>query len=174
MYTVTHSQEIYFNLMLQWGLGTLPENLYEGVTAEGTAALDAAAEGDARMFGNHAIGIIGAVTLRRGVIVKRVDPNTLQRTHSISGKRSSEKVDQISESMRNDGFVGNGIDVVEYNGQRFIIDSHHRAAAARRTGTKVNVNVVDDIANHPSSFNSIDDVLKSADSVGPDRLRPPR
>ncbi|MFS1523915.1 RHS repeat-associated core domain-containing protein [Microbulbifer sp. 2304DJ12-6] len=174
LYTVTHSQEIYFNLMLQWGLGTLPENLYEGVIAEGTAALDAATEGDARMFGNHAMGIFGAVTLRRGVIVKRVDPNTLQRTHSISGKRSSKKVDQISESMRNDGFVGNGIDVVEYNGQRFIIDGHHRAAAARRTGTKVNVNVVDDIANHPSSFNSIDDVLKSADSVGPDRLRPPR
>ncbi|MFS1526289.1 RHS repeat-associated core domain-containing protein [Microbulbifer sp. 2304DJ12-6] len=77
LYTVTHSQEIYFNLMLQWSFGTLPENLYEGVAAEGSAALDAAAEGDARMFGNHAMGIFGAVTLRRGVATSGVKPPNL-------------------------------------------------------------------------------------------------
>ena len=76
--------------------------------------------------------------------------------------------------MRQDGYVGNGIDVVEHNGQRYIVDGHHRAAAARRTGTNVNVNVVDDIANHPSEYNSVNDVVRAADSVGLDRLRPPR
>jgi len=104
----------------------------------------------------------------------KVDPKTLQRTHSIEGKRSSKRVDQLSDSMRQEGFVGNGIDVVEGNGQQFIIDGHHRAAAARRTGTQVEINIVDDIERHPSSFNSIDEVIESADSVGPDRLRPPR
>lgn len=73
--------------------------------------------------------------------------------------------------MRKDGFVGEGIDVVEHNGQKFIIDGHHRAAAARRTGTGVKINVIDDIAGHNSSFNNIDDVLDSAKNVGFDRLR---
>ena len=76
--------------------------------------------------------------------------------------------------MRQNGYVGDGIDVVEVNSQRYIVDGHHRAAAARRTGTSVKVNVVDDIASHPSGYNSVDDVVRSADSVGRDRLRPPR
>lgn len=108
------------------------------------------------------------------VATKGIDANTLQRTHSLSGKRSAKNVDGIADSMRKDGFVGDSIDVVEHNGQRFIIDGHHRAAAARRTGTPVNVNVVNDIKGHRSNFNSIDDVLDSAGSVGPDSLKPRR
>lgn len=76
--------------------------------------------------------------------------------------------------MRKDGFVGEPIDVVQHNGKNFIIDGHHRAAAARRTGAQVDINVVDDIAGHRSNFNNLGDVLKSAETVGPDRLRPPR
>jgi RHS repeat-associated protein len=113
-------------------------------------------------------------TAIEAVAPKSVDPNTLKRTHSISGKKSSKKVDQISQSMRQDGYVGDGIDVVVHDGKSYIVDGHHRAAAARRTGTNVNVNVVDDIANHPSSFDSVADVVKSAENVGLDNLRPPR
>lgn len=83
-------------------------------------------------------------------------------------------MDSISDTYRQDGFVGDAIDVVEHNGQRYIIDGHHRAASARRTGTQVDINIVDDIANHPSSYNNINDVLDAAGSVGPDSLRRPR
>ncbi|OCQ23659.1 hypothetical protein A7985_06875 [Pseudoalteromonas luteoviolacea] len=75
--------------------------------------------------------------------------------------------------MRQDGYVFDGIDVVEDNGQRYIIDGHHRAAA-RRTRTNVNVNIVDDVANHPSNFNSVKEVVESAEPVGLDSLKPPR
>jgi len=108
------------------------------------------------------------------LLAKGVDANTLQRTHSISGKRSSKLVDNISASMRKDGFVGDPIDVVQHKGQQFILDGHHRAAAARRTGTKVDVNVISDVAGHKSNFNSVKDVVKSAGSVGTDSIKPRR
>jgi len=105
---------------------------------------------------------------------RSLDPNDLLRSHSISGKRSSKRVDELSQNMRNEGFIGNGIDVVDNNGQLIIIDGHHRAAAARRTNTRVNVNIVTDIKNHPSSFNNIDEVIKAAETVGPDHIKPRR
>ena len=119
-----------------------------------------------------ALGIVivaGQAIVTRG---RSLDPNDLLRSHSISGNRSSKRVDELSQNMRNEGFVGDGIDVVDNKGQLIIIDGHHRAAAARRTNTRVNVNVVTDIKNHPSNFNDINDVIKSAETVGLDQLKP--
>lgn len=103
-----------------------------------------------------------------------VDPNTLLRTHSIEGKRSVARVQEIAADMRINGYNGSSIDVAEFNGNRYIIDGHHRAAAAKQTGTQVHINVISDIANHHSSFQTIEDIIKSAESVGPDRLTPRR
>ncbi len=44
----------------------------------------------------------------------------------------------------------------------YIIDGHHRAAAARMTGTQVKVNVVTDISNHPSSYTTVDEVINDS------------
>jgi len=54
----------------------------------------------------------------------------------------------------------------------YIIDGHHRAAAARLTGTQVKVNVVTDIVIHPSSYMSIEEVSNDSLFVGRDNLRP--
>ncbi|NJL18361.1 MAG: ParB N-terminal domain-containing protein [Nitrospira sp.] len=99
-----------------------------------------------------------------------VDPNTLQRTHSIEGKRSAARVDELSADMRQNGYSGPPVDVAEINGGRYILDGHHRRAAAARTGTLVEIRVIKDIQSHPSSFGSADDVLRAGESVGPDRL----
>ena len=63
--------------------------------------------------------------------------------------------------------------MVDIDGHLHIIDGHHRTAAAKRTGTKVIVNVVapSDLPKHHSNYNSIEDVLR--DPPGPDRLKPP-
>ncbi|PWQ94836.1 hypothetical protein DKT75_13875 [Leucothrix arctica] len=58
-----------------------------------------------------------------------VDAGTLGRTHSISGKGSRKRVEGIANSMRNDGYIGDPIDVVEHNGKQYIIDGHHRWAS---------------------------------------------
>ena len=105
---------------------------------------------------------------------KFVDPHSLERTHSLSGKGSSKRVDNISQSMRDNGYIGDGIDVVEHQGKRYVIDGHHRLVAAKRTGTNVKINIVKDIPNHHSDFNSVQDVVQSAEFVGLDNLRPPR
>ena len=66
------------------------------------------------------------------------------------------------------------IDVLEHNGNRYIVDGHHRASAARQTHTKVSIVLIKDIESHHSIFNNIDEVRESADNVGFDRLARPR
>lgn len=108
-------------------------------------------------------------------IIEGVDASTLARSHSIEGGASSRSVDRISTSMRNDGYVGAPIDVIEHNGGMIIVDGHHRTAAAMRTGTPVNVRVLphDAIPDHPSAWSSADEIIRSSQTVGPNRLIPP-
>jgi uncharacterized ParB-like nuclease family protein len=113
------------------------------------------------------------VTNSEANILRGVDPKTLNRSHEISGGRSSSRVNDIAASMRQSGYNGPPIDVVEHNGQYYIIDGHHRAAAARRTSTAVDIRVVDDVANHPSSYKSVEEVVRDAQLLGPDRLTHP-
>lgn len=60
--------------------------------------------------------------------------------------------------------------MAEYDGKLYILDGHHRAAAARQTSTSVIIKPVNDIKGHKGILNSIDEVLESASNVGFDRL----
>jgi hypothetical protein len=104
---------------------------------------------------------------------KAVDPRSLKRTHSIEGNASSRQVREMAADMKAKGFdPAHPVDVVESGGDMFIVDGHHRVAAAKRAGLQeVPVTVVDDIASHPSSFRSVEEVVQDAATVGPDRLR---
>jgi RHS repeat-associated protein len=103
--------------------------------------------------------------------IQSVDPNFLNRTHAISGKASTKKVETISKDMRNSGYDDSfPIEVVEQNGNMYILDGHHRASAARQTGTKVTLRIIEDVARHKGTLNSIDEVVESAKNVGFDRL----
>ncbi|WP_077430624.1 RHS repeat-associated core domain-containing protein [Pseudomonas sp. C9] len=104
-------------------------------------------------------------------IISGVDPGSLKRTHSIEGKTSTKQVEAIAGKMQKKGYDDDWpIDVVEHNGNRYIVDGHHRASAARQTHTKVSIVLIKDIVSHHSIFNSIDEVKESADNVGHDRL----
>jgi hypothetical protein len=137
------------------------------------------------MFGRRVLrigGIFGSVgNIEADGVLSKVggeideilfDANSLKRTHNISGRASSRNVTDIADNMRNNGYSGPPIDVVkDEHGTMYIIDGHHRAAAARMTGTQVKVNVVTDISNHPSSYTTVDEVIKDSFMVGEDRLR---
>ena len=105
-------------------------------------------------------------------IVRTAAPSTFTRAEALSGRASSRKVDEIAASMRANGWQGAPIDVVELQGQRIVVDGHHRLAAARRAGIDVQYRVVDpSTVVGPGRYTSIDDILQSSYSVGRDRLR---
>lgn len=96
--------------------------------------------------------------------------SAVRRTKTSGGTVRS--VNQLAASMRANGWQGAPIDVVELNGQRIVVDGHHRLAAARRAGIDVQYQVVDpSTAIGPGKYASIDDILRSTYSVGRDRLR---
>ncbi len=156
--------------------GISEERFGLGATAVGFGVVDAGAQIGTLLLG--ARPLLSAAKRGSGSEVaansvdELVDANTLLRTHSLEGKRSIQRVEEIASDMRLNGYNGPAIDVVEANGNKYIVDGHHRAAAARQAGIPVKINIVDDIFNHPSSYQSIDEVIQSAETVGFDRLVP--
>ena len=122
-----------------------------------------------------AVGCCVAAETAAPRIIEGINASTLARSHSISGRSSSRAVNEIAESMRSQGYVGDAIKVVESDGRMIIVDGHHRAAAAIRTQTPVNVQVLgpDAFPMGTGGWQSIDEVIQSSAGVGPNRLRPP-
>ena len=144
------------------GIGTTGKVVFNGV---GTAVKELSLVSKVGVFGSK--GRIGA---ERGEVL--LEANSLKRTHNLSGKSSSRNVADIANDMRTNGYSGPPIDVVKDKiGNMYIIDGHHRAAAARITSTQVKVNIVTDIVNHPSSYESIEEVINDALLIGRDKLR---
>jgi hypothetical protein len=99
-------------------------------------------------------------------------PSAFVRTEALSGRASSRTVQELTESMRTNGWQGDPIKVVEINGQRIVVDGHHRLAAAQRAGINVPFKIVDPSSViGPGQWSSVDDILRDAASVGPDRIR---
>ena len=101
-----------------------------------------------------------------------IKPHDLMRTHSLSGKRSTKKVMNIAETMRKEGWTFEPIDVAEHNGSYYILDGHHRVAAAKMAGVDVPFKVVQDIRVHETTLNTIEEVLESAETCELDRIIP--
>ncbi|MFK9007799.1 RHS repeat-associated core domain-containing protein, partial [Pseudomonas pergaminensis] len=108
-------------------------------------------------------------------LIHGVNAETLSRTHTIEGKRSTKRVEKIALSMRSDGYkINEPIEIVEHNERRYIVDGHHRASAARQTHTPVTLKLITDIYSHETTFNSIEEVIEASNAVGLDRLDRPR
>ena len=143
-------------------------------TPVSSTTADAAASGSGVFRGSNSANEVGRVLANGATdIVRGVDPRTLNRSHEISGRSSSNRVNDIADDMRRSGYSGPPIDVVEHGGQFYIIDGHHRAAAARRTGIAVDIRIVRDVASHPSNYRSVNEVVYDAQLIGPDRITHP-
>lgn len=110
------------------------------------------------------------------VIIEGVDASTLVRSHAIGGRSSTARVDDIAASMRQNGYVGDPIKVIESDGRMIIVDGHHRTVAASRTGTPVTVQVVgpESFPMGSGGWQSIDEVIQASQTAGPNRLNRPR
>ncbi|KAB0508775.1 RHS repeat-associated core domain-containing protein, partial [Pseudomonas koreensis] len=104
-------------------------------------------------------------------LIHGVDPHSLKRTHAIMGKKSTKHVEKIRDQMRAGGYdVSYPIDVAEHQGNFYILDGHHRAAAAKQTATPITIKLITNIRDHKGELNTIEEVIESANNVGHDRL----
>jgi ParB/Sulfiredoxin domain len=95
-----------------------------------------------------------------------VHPSELQRTHEIGGNASSRRVIEIRDSLQREGWKGEPISIVEHDGKKYIVDGHHRVAAARRAGVE---EVPYRVVELPfRGYRTMDDVLELPP---PDNLR---
>ncbi|MBK6693907.1 MAG: ParB N-terminal domain-containing protein [Myxococcales bacterium] len=62
----------------------------------------------------------------------KASPFSFHRLHGLSGGASSRNVAKIERSMNASGWNGPPIKVFEHNGTKYVLDGHHRLAAARQ------------------------------------------
>ncbi|OAR25051.1 hypothetical protein A8W25_28725 [Streptomyces sp. ERV7] len=97
-----------------------------------------------------------------------ISPHELERTEQLGGARDREQVDQIAESMTRDGWVGGPIEVYEHLGRRYVINGHHRLAAAKKAGIDVQYRslTLDEVKAY--KYKSADEVVWASIEVGGD------
>ncbi|MEU9038059.1 polymorphic toxin-type HINT domain-containing protein [Streptomyces sp. NPDC048352] len=97
-----------------------------------------------------------------------VSPHEVERTEQLGGARDRERVDQIAESMTRDGWVGEPIEVFEHLNRRYVINGHHRVAAAKKAGIDVQYRslTLDEIKAY--KYKSADEVVWASIEVGGD------
>jgi RHS repeat-associated protein len=93
-------------------------------------------------------------------------PRDLTRTHSIGGRSSSRWVSGLVEDMRANGYTQAPIAVVVHEGSRYVVDGHHRLAAASRAGIR-SVPIVE-VQLPFAGYHGVDDLVGF---VEPDNLR---
>jgi hypothetical protein len=83
----------------------------------------------------------------------RLEPRSIQ---------SQAKISSLANDMKANGWRGDPIAVFEHGGEKYILDGHHRVAAARLAGIDVPyLNIPE--ANLPSfGFRNLDAVLTAA------------
>jgi ParB-like chromosome segregation protein Spo0J len=86
------------------------------------------------------------------------------------GKPDREVVEEIARSMEENGWDGPPIDVIEGGAGLYVLDGHHRIAAARKAGIKVRVRKVS-IKDLPAyGYRNLADVVLAADNREKDTL----
>jgi ParB-like nuclease domain len=104
-------------------------------------------------------------------------PGDLKPTHGISGDSSTKVVRGLRNAMKDGSFDWNEspISVVRNEGQAYVVDGHHRLAAARLAGLdQVGVRDVtgDLLGGGFAGYSDMADVLSSAASFMGNRLNP--
>lgn len=95
-------------------------------------------------------------------------PHTLERTESLEGAFSRQHVDEIADSMSRDGWSGDPIEVLEHNDRKYVINGHHRVAAAKKAGIDVQYRSLSLEEVQAYGYKDVDQVIWSAVEVGRD------
>ncbi|WP_079056293.1 polymorphic toxin-type HINT domain-containing protein [Streptomyces caeruleatus] len=98
------------------------------------------------------------------------DPFSFRRTEALSGKGSIKNVDSLTASMRENGWQGDPIWVANVGGDLYILNGHHRVAAAKRAGINVPYRILPDEEIRARYPGGADDITTAWAEVGPDRL----
>ncbi|XVV15800.1 polymorphic toxin-type HINT domain-containing protein [Actinoplanes sp. CA-131856] len=98
------------------------------------------------------------------------NPHDLRRTEALSGAYDKQRVEEITESMKENGWVGAPIDVFEQNGNLYILNGHHRTAAAKRAGINVKYRLVPESELGEHNYRDAHEVVSAAVEVGADRI----
>jgi hypothetical protein len=114
----------------------------------------------------------GGVRALEGVVVKprATSASALTRTEALRGAASRANVTKLAESMRTGGWQGAPIKVFEHKGVKYVIDGHHRVAAARQAGIDVVYESVGMDTLRSYGYGSADELIWSALEVGPNKL----
>ncbi|WP_437576749.1 RHS repeat-associated core domain-containing protein [Sorangium sp. So ce887] len=95
--------------------------------------------------------------------VLKASPFSFQRTHGLAGRASARNLANLVESMRTGGWNGPPVKVIEHNGAKYVLDGHHRLAAARKAGiAEVPYETVPVQQLGQYGYRSIDEVMSAA------------
>ncbi|MGV9691729.1 polymorphic toxin-type HINT domain-containing protein [Streptomyces sp. NPDC003444] len=97
-----------------------------------------------------------------------VSPHSVERTEQLGGAADRKRVDEIAASMSSDGWVGEPIEVFEHLNRRYVINGHHRVAAAKKAGIDVKYRslTLDEVKAY--GYKSADEVVWASIEVGGD------
>lgn len=110
-------------------------------------------------YGDEVFEVFRAATGKAGEVILRLrkvpvdevvapwttaPAHSFERVEALSGNASRRLVDSLTESMKKNGWQGAPIEAIEHNGYRYIVDGHHRVAAARRAGIEVPYELIDE------------------------------
>ena len=73
--------------------------------------------------------------------------------------------------MRRDGWVGEPVEVAATAGDLYIINGHHRVAAAKRAGINVPYRILGGEELRTYRYGAMDEVIAAWMRTGPNRLR---
>ncbi|MDB6096172.1 MAG: Rhs family protein [Francisellaceae bacterium] len=115
---------------------------------------------------------IDQIKLQKPIIKNStVNPFKINRTHSITGRTATKKVETLIESMKKEGWQGSQIDVFLHNGEYYVLDGHHRVAAAKIVNIDVPINIIIDLKAYNKSWKTVEELINGSCLAGPDKLR---
>jgi hypothetical protein len=95
---------------------------------------------------------------------------SFKRTEALSGNASKRDVDSLTASMKENGWQGDSISVAKIGDDLYILDGHHRVAAAKRAGIDVPYRVVSDVEIGAKYPGGAADIVTAWAEAGPDRI----